>query len=182
MKIKKEILKNLLLIVLLLVIVSNTNAQKIYRNLKRAMKKPAKVVALDLSNQQLSAFTIDEKEFCNLKELDLSDNLLSEFPSCILNFKNLEVLKLNRTGIAEIPADIKKLFNLKELWLKSNLIENLPDEIEYLINLEKIIIMDNPTSPELIEKIKCLVPKDCHIFYHHEFYEAPPNKCLEDSL
>jgi len=183
MKIEGGTLKSLLLVVLILVCYSyNIEAQKTFTKLKRAIKKPDKVVILDLSNQQLSSFNIDERQFANLRELDLSDNLLSDFPVCILDLNELEVLKLNRTGISNIPKDIEKLNNLKELWLKSNLIEDFPDEIKYLTKLEKMVIMDNPFSPEVIDKIKCLVPRDCQIFHHHEFYEAPPNKCLGDSL
>lgn len=119
-------MKNVLILVLLVFASVSLNGQsqsedyKVFKNLKRALKKKSVVYSLDLSGKNLDKIPPEVFELTNLKVLNLFDNRIEEIPESISSLIYLEVLILMRNDLGSVPQEIVELSNLKKLNLSQN--------------------------------------------------------------
>ena len=123
----------------------NLTTEKTYRTIKSALKKPDKVVVLDLSGQGLTKLPADMVKLKNLKFLDLGDkpkNLL--FKSPYIRFKYCKV----GGGLRHFDRMTGKYYN-------TNYIKDLPNELHDLPNLKVIRLSGNQElNQEDVSKLK----------------------------
>ena len=143
----------------------NSHGQKIYSNLKFALKHKGRVKHFSLKNKGLTTFPNEVLTFSELEILDLSSNLLTQIPPSISQLKKLKVLILVKNHIKFLPKEITHLKNLEQLHLWGNELESLPNNIMHLRKLKKLSIAYNLISNKEALSIKKKLP-NCDIWYY----------------
>ncbi|TAH04801.1 MAG: leucine-rich repeat domain-containing protein [Sphingobacteriales bacterium] len=108
----------------------DAEVKKEFKDLSEALKNPAQVYRLNLSNQKVSIPDSVWEKFSNLEYLSLRNDHLKAIPAGIGNLGRLRVLDLSGNDFTYLPASFKNLSNLEELYLNDdkyfNLEQNLP--------------------------------------------------------
>ena len=121
------------------------SAIKTYHNFKSALKKPNKVIILDLSGQGLKEVPKSIEKFVNLEVLDLGDR-----PKNIL-FKNPRL----RFRYCKVGGGLRHFDRRSGKYIVYNDIISLPKEIFNLKKLKSIRLTGNfGLSKKTIEEIK----------------------------
>jgi hypothetical protein len=99
----------------------------------------ARIVVLNLSNNDFVALPKELGDLKVLQELDVSKNRLERLPGAIGNCARLRRLRASGNQIAAIPAEFQQLTLLEELTLSDNAIVEIPLEI---LRLPKLVSLD----------------------------------------
>jgi len=121
-----------------IILLSELQNEKIYKNLDSLPKNLELVCRVDLSENDLT--TIPEVIFKlpNLKELNLSVNNLTAL-NHLEELQNLEILNIGMNNFKTFPIEITKLKKLKTLDIWWNDIRTFPEEFyENNVNLEEL--------------------------------------------
>jgi Leucine-rich repeat (LRR) protein len=131
---------------------------KLYTSLEVALKSPAKVRRLDLSNRQLTRVPPSIGKLSNLTELSLSNNKLTALPPEIGRLTKLTSLAANNNKLKSIPPEIGALVRLDNLVLSDNELTSLPPQIGKLVKLDHLFAEGNhlTTLPAEISKLRNL--------------------------
>ncbi len=130
-----------------------TQKARVFKNLKRAIKKPNRVYGLDLSNQGLEEFPIEILTLKNLRFLNLSNNKLKDIPDELDKLRYLEHLDLSSNKIRTVNQSVGNLHQLINLIINKNRIENLPDNLFDLPRIKTLIISDNFLSQQDMKRL-----------------------------
>ena len=156
-------------------------ALKEFKDIKSALKRPKKVLSIDIAGQNLKELPFVFNKFTNLLSINLLGNKIDTFPKAISEANSLEelslssnnlkiltpdigklnklkILILNFNQISEIPKEIGNLVELLYLDIGDNKISNFPDEFRKLTKLQEIHIDDNLLSETEILKLKRMLP------------------------
>lgn len=119
---------------------SNTATDvEVFTSLEEVQTTKSQVLALDLSNQDLSEVPGEVFGLENLKSLNLSNNQLKSISPDIALLQQLEELDLSHNSTHHrILYSIVELKNLKKLNLSHNQIQQIPAVIEELTELEEL--------------------------------------------
>jgi len=114
--------------------VSNTKVDKnyVYKNLEEALKNPAQVFRLDLSNQTIDISADIWEQFVNLEYLSLKNDHLTELPKGFTKLNKLKVLDLSGNDFVRLPRELKKLRALEELYLNNEQALNVDKSVSVL--------------------------------------------------
>ncbi len=137
---------------------SETDTNRIYRNLKAALTTPDKVYRLHLNHQRLDSLPLEIFQLTNLRELNLSRNKLENLPPEIGQLQYLEHLDLSNNKLSRLPDEIGQLNRLIYLGLNRNVITALPSTIGNMEKLEVLELWDNELEdvPDEISELKNL--------------------------
>ena len=97
-------------------IAENNAALPVYRSLKEALREPARVHSLDLSDQHIRLLPKEISLLINLEELRLRNDDLTELPEEIGDLGKLRILDLSGNPIRHLPVHFKDLNMLDELY------------------------------------------------------------------
>jgi len=103
-----------------------------------AIKNPALVVSLDLSNQHLTEFPVEILQMENLELLILSSNQLTHLPEDLSALKSLKIIEFSSNDFHEIPIGLSTLPQLELIDLSENLITSVdltPRQFKHLLEL-----------------------------------------------
>lgn len=151
-------------------------------NLLEALKDPARVFELDLSEQRLTVISSEMGKLVNLSELNLSSNQLSnlpieignlnklysldinfnqftQLPTAIFNLRELESLQACGNRLTQLPRDIRNLTHLRYLHICSNKLTTVAAQLQNLSKLIRINLNDNPLQAGEEEKLRQLFPQ-----------------------
>jgi uncharacterized protein YwqG len=155
-----------------------------FDDLKKALRKPAKVIRFSIRDCQDAAFLSRIAELRNLQSLSvtLSDvslllPLLGElkdlqnlylqacditiFPDSIVALSNLRSLSIGNCGLLELPDQLGSMVSLRELRFLQNELRRLPDTLQRLTHLRVLGLSYNQVEdlPEwigLLSELECL--------------------------
>ena len=113
-----------------------------------------KMDGLSLWRNQLTTLPPEITKLDNLVYLDLRDNQLTTLPPEITKLDNLVYLDLGNNQLTVLPPEIGELTNLTTLDIKNNQLTTLPTEIGKLSNLTELDLRGNPIPipPEILAK------------------------------
>jgi Leucine-rich repeat (LRR) protein len=178
LKTKVQDIKKLLCIILLLIIyTTNYSAQTIlldsltldtitaFTSLEEALKKPDKVIKLELKRKKYKNFPKEILAFKNLQYLNLSKNHITQLPEEIGQLKNLQYLNISKNGLEELPPEIGDLINLYYLNANQNDLNSLPPQIGKLQKLKNLDLWSNNIDrfPEELKELKNLMLLDLRV-------------------
>lgn len=115
---------------------------------KRVVMEQSRVVALDLSNTDISKDGISEisgeiGELTALREFSCRENSIVVLPPEIGQLRSLEKLDLASNRIVSLPIQMAHLEKLTHLDLRHNRMETLFPQIDYLKNLRYLQLWGN---------------------------------------
>lgn len=138
----------------------------VYRHLDNALRAPAQVFQLDVSNSRLRILpagigklkalvhldvshnhivsvipTIGELN--DLHTVDLSRNEIREVPSQLSSLSELRVLDISNNDLATVPTCVGGMERLEELYLSGNRIDTVPAEIGNAFSLRMLDLRGN---------------------------------------
>jgi internalin A len=113
----------------------------------------AYIIALDLSQSNITQLPETLRELTHLQRLNLSNNQLTQIsPEELIYFTNLEYLDLHKNQLTSIPAELAQLPHLQHLDLHSNQLTSIPAKLAQLSHLQHLDLYENQltyVSPEL---------------------------------
>jgi len=133
-----------------------------YWGLTEALKNPAKVYLLHLTDQNYEELPAAVMQFKNLTELYLAANYLKTVPKEIGSLTKLRILDLGWNRLESLPAEIGQLTKLEHLELAGNRgLASLPDSILNLRELNYLSLTDTsieklPEGVKNLPKLKIL--------------------------
>ena len=111
------------------------------------------VIALDLSQSNMTQFPEELRELTHLQRLNLSNNQLMQIPpeelACLIH---LQHLNLHKNQLTSIPAELAQLSHLQHLDLHTNRLTSIPAELAQLSHLQHLDLYENQLThvpPEL---------------------------------
>ena len=139
-------------------IAENNAALPVYRSLKEALREPARVRSLDLSDQHIRLLPKEISLLINLEELRLRNDDLTELPEEIGDLGKLRILDLSGNPIRHLPVHFKDLNMLDELYLNGDSYFDLEQDITTLSLLPnlRILHLENDGIALLPESISSL--------------------------
>lgn len=99
-----------------------------YYSLSEALKKPERVISLDLDGDSLYVFP-SLSTMVNLRYLTLSNNYITSIPDEIASLKNLSYLNLKDNKISYVPGALGDIDSLKTVYLMFNPIDSVSSGI-----------------------------------------------------
>ncbi|MBD3350431.1 MAG: hypothetical protein GF364_02990 [Candidatus Lokiarchaeota archaeon] len=119
-------------------------------------KRAGHIVALGLSNLNLTSIPEAVGSLNHLEELDLIGNNLTTIPASIGNLNSLKFLHLFKNRILHLPQSIGELSLLEYLNLGMNSLSKIPDSIGNLSNLIYLSLHQNKITilPESIGNLR----------------------------
>jgi Leucine-rich repeat (LRR) protein len=106
--------------------------------------KYLRILALDLSNNQLSTLPPELLQLKHLATLLLSNNQITDIdPDVIGQMTTLEVLDLSGNELRVLPASIGRLTRLRRLLLSDNALRQIPNELASCQALEELHLRNN---------------------------------------
>lgn len=153
-----------------------SNLQKEYNNLEEALKNPARVIRLNLSNQKIK-FIADSTwaKFSNLEYLSLKNDHLKEVPSGIGNLIKLKILDLGGNDFKFLPPSFSNLKNLNEIYLDNDKNLDFNQSFSILKDLPqlKILHLENHRLNRLPQSILFMNNIEYLYLNKNEFKEFP---------
>jgi Leucine-rich repeat (LRR) protein len=153
--------------------VDSTQYKKVYTNYTEALKEPAKVYRLNLSNMPLDSFPIDLSKFKNLQYLCVSNNQIEFIPREIEHLQNLRGLQLVGENLKTLPPEFSELKNLEEIYLNVNKKTDFTQNVNVLSTMPKLTIL-HVENGELVE-----LPGNFSILVHLEKLYLNDNKLTD---
>ena len=155
--------------------------EKEFTNVEDALKNPAKVVRLNLSNQVFKLSDADWSKFINLEYLSLKNDHLTEIPLGITNLNKLTTLDLSGNDFKILPTEFEKLTNLNELYLNDEININLPQSLSILAKLPnlKTLHLENDNLKKLPSEILSIRNLENLYLNHNKFKQIPQIQTLD---
>lgn len=166
-----------------------------FTNIELALKDPANVFRLNLSDQTLNLDGVNWSKFINLEYLSLKNDHLKELPKEIMLLSKLKTLELSGNDFSVLPEDFWKLRSLEELFLNDEKNLNLEANIKIMSKMPSLRILhlenDNLKSiPSTISSLKNIeflylnnnqfkeIPKEIKQLEHLQFLDMQDNKII----
>ena len=116
---------------------------KAFVSLKTALKRPDKVIKLELWSANLKEVPQEVFKFRNLQVLNLNFNQIKSLPSQLTQLKYLQEIRLGHNQLSTYPKGLDKLRYLRILDLHGNQLKSIPAAIGRLKNLEELYLHEN---------------------------------------
>ncbi|WWC88473.1 uncharacterized protein L201_003384 [Kwoniella dendrophila CBS 6074] len=108
------------------------------------------LVALDISDNDLSFLPETLQNCTSLEELNVSGNPLRQIPAWIGDMIALRVLAVDSCGLQCLPAELAQLGGLHTLCVRQNKLVSLPSWLCLLGHLEMLRVDNNPFAAEWV--------------------------------
>lgn len=167
-----------LLTFLLLFFSVNTKDEGTYTDLSEALKRPERVITLDLKKQKLKNVPSEVYTFPNLKVLILDKNKIEEFSDSLYLLTQLEELRFQKNKVTDIPSKIGQLKNLRVFDAGMNEIETVPTSLASCSQLEYLYLNDNYIS-ELAPEFKNLTALKEVNMYGNSLNQEQANRIVD---
>ncbi|MCQ2305911.1 MAG: leucine-rich repeat domain-containing protein [Bacteroidales bacterium] len=143
--------------------IKKNRALKEYTSIDKALKRPNKVLSIDVACQGLSALPDEMAKLTNIVSINLLGNQFDTFPPVLGKMTTLDEISLSTNKLSFIGPEIGQCKNLRILIMNANRITELPKEIGELTELLYLDISRCPIST-LPEEIKNLTKlQELHI-------------------
>nr|XP_019012857.1 uncharacterized protein I206_02353 [Kwoniella pini CBS 10737]OCF51638.1 hypothetical protein I206_02353 [Kwoniella pini CBS 10737] len=106
------------------------------------------LVALDISDNDLSFLPETLQSCSSLEELNVSGNPLRQIPMWVGDLIAMRVLAVDNCGLQSLPVELAQLGGLHTLCARGNKLVSLPSWLCLLAHLEMLRVDNNPFAPE----------------------------------
>lgn len=143
--------------------IKKNRSLKEFTSIDKALKRPNKVLSIDVACQGLSALPDEMAKLTNIVSINLLGNQFDTFPPVLGKMTTLDEISLSSNHLSYVGPEIGLCKNLRILIMNYNSISELPKEIGNLTELLYLDISSCPIST-LPEEIKNLTKlQELHI-------------------
>lgn len=130
------------------------NPQLSVDEIARQLQALPKLTKLHFRNFNCPTIPESVLQLTQLEQLIISNSGVKEVPAGIANLSKLYYLNLNDNQLEFLPEEIGQLQNLQVLELQYNRFQSLPEVLEQLQKIYFIMVIGNPLTAEVKEKLK----------------------------